>query len=335
MDAQGLGRGPIEGAVRLQGGTQNVLLRFSRAGRDYILRRPPPVLRPSSNAAMLREARVLTALAGSDVPHPGMIATCADDSVLGGAVFYLMEPIEGFSAPGGLPALHAADPAIRQQMGFALIDGLIRLHGVDHQAAGLADFGRPEGYLARQVDRWQKQIDDYAVHDLWPGPQGLPGLAEVAEWLRANLPAGSAPGIVHGDYQLANVLYRNDGPELAAIVDWELASIGDPLVDLGWVIATWHGSEKPDLPVLRVEPWDGFPSADALIDHYAGQSPRDLGQIDWYVVLACYRLGILLEGTFARACNGQAPVETGRLLHAAAVGLFQRAINRIRRRPQV
>lgn len=331
MDGRGLGTGSIVDASPLAGGTQNVLLRFTRAGRDYILRRPPPVLRPSSNAAMLREARVLGALAGSDVPHPRLIAACDDETVLGGAVFYLMEPIDGFSAPAGLPALHAADPAIRRRMGLALVEGLARLHQVDHAAVGLADFGRPGGYLERQVDRWQSQLDSYARFAGWPGASGLPGLAEVSAWLRAHVPPMTPAGIVHGDYQLANVLYRPDGPELAAIVDWELASIGDPLVDLGWVVATWHGSEKPDLPILRVDPFDGFPGSDDLIAHYARFSTRDLAHIDWYVVLACFRLGILLEGTFARACAGAAPAETGRLLHDAAVGLFLRAVNRIGR----
>lgn len=335
MDGQGLGTGPINQMTRLTGGTQNVLLRFTRAGQDYILRRPPAVLRPSSNEAMLREARVLRALAGSPVPHPALIAVCDDENVLGGAVFYLMRVVEGFSAPSGLPALHASDPELRRQMGFSLIDGLIRLHDVNYLAVGLENFGRPEGYLGRQVDRWQKQLDSYSHHTLWPGPQALKGRVEVAEWLRANLPENSPPGIVHGDYQLANVLYRPDAPDLAAIVDWELASIGDPLIDLGWVIATWHGSEKPDLPVLRVEPWEGFPRAEELLDFYARHSSRDLSHIDWYVVLACYRLGILLEGTFARACDGAAPMETGLLLHEAAIRLFERAINRIRRRREL
>lgn len=335
MDGQGLGDGPLSDAGLMAGGTQNILVRFSRARRDYVLRRPPQVLRPSSNAAMLREARVLAALAGSSVPHPRLIAVCEDESVLGGAVFYLMEAIDGFSAPAGLPALHRGDPAVRRRMGLALVEGLAGLHNVDYRAAGLDGFGKPEGYLTRQVDRWQSQLEGYSRHDRWPGPDGLPGRSEVAAWLRENLPAGTAPGIVHGDYQLANVLYRPDGPELAAIVDWELVSIGDPLVDLGWVVATWHGSEKPDLPVLRVEPWEGFPGSDELIEHYARFSTRNLTHIDWYVVLACFRLGILLEGTFARACNGEAPADTGRLLHEAAVGLFTRAVNRIGRARRV
>ena len=335
MDLQDLGAGPITGARLLAGGTQNVLMRFNRSGRDYILRRPPEVLRASSNATMLREMRVLRALAGRDVPHPGFIAGCEDDGVMGGAVFYLMEPVEGFSAPSGLPDLHAGDPDIRYRMGMSLMDGLAKLHAVDPFAAGLEGFGRPEGYLERQVGRWKAQLGDYAQYENWPGPASLGGLDAIADWLRSNLPGQSPTGIVHGDYQLANVLYRPDGAELAAIVDWELASLGDPLVDLGWVIATWHGSEKPDLPILRVEPWDGFPDADALIDRYAAASDRDLGQVDWYVVLACYRLGILLEGTFARACAGAAPMATGQLLHDAAVALFERAAHRIRRKTMV
>lgn len=330
MDAQGLGEGALTNVDRLRGGTQNVLLRFSRSNRDYILRRPPPVLRASSNAAMLREVRILNAIAASDVPHPRLIAACEDPDKLGGAVFYLMEPVEGFNATAGLPPRHVADPMIRNRMGFALVEGLAKLHAVDHVAVGLDGFGNPEGYLERQVDRWLAQLDSYAKFSAWPGPGGLPGLEAAADWLRSNVPPQGAPGIVHGDYQLANVLYRPDGPELAAIVDWELASIGDPLVDLGWIVATWHGSEKPDLPVLRVAPWDGFPGSQELIDHYARFSRRDLTHIEWYVVLACFRLGILLEGTFARACCGQAPMATGHLLHDAAVGLLMRAANRIR-----
>lgn len=330
MDGAGLGAGPLTGVERLAGGTQNLILRFMRAGRGYVLRRPPAVLRPSSNAAMQREARLLAALSGTDVPHPGLIAACADPEVIG-ASFYLMEPVAGFSAPAGLPPRHAGDPALRRRMGLALVEALARLHAVDYRAAGLEDFGRPEGYLERQVGRWQAELDSYARFAGWPGPEGLPGREAVADWLRARLPPATPAGIVHGDYQIANVLYRPDGPEIAAILDWELASIGDPLVDLGWVLATWHGSETPDLPILRVSPWEGFPTSDELVAQYARLSPRDLSHLDWYAVLACYRLGILLEGTFARACAGAAPMATGRLLHDAAVGLFARAGHRIRR----
>jgi aminoglycoside phosphotransferase (APT) family kinase protein len=151
----------------------------------------------------------------------------------------------------------------------------------------------------------------------------------VAAWLRTNIPPSFKPGILHGDYQFANVMYRFDGPELAAIVDWELTTIGDPLIDLGWVIATWRGTGGPNLPMLRVEPWNGFPRGEKLVEHYARFSNRDLSHIEWYVILACYRLGIILEGTFARACAGKASAQTGTLLHETTVALFARALARI------
>ena len=124
-------------------------------------------------------------------------------------------------------------------------------------------------------------------------------------------------------------MYRPDSGDLAAIVDWELATIGDPLVDLGWIVACYPGSGGPELPVLRLDPWEGFPSADELIARYGELSSRDLNHIDWFIVLACFRLGIILEGTHARACAGRAPKATGDLLHATAVALMGRALHRI------
>ena len=323
MDVEKLGDGPVEDVRQLAGGTQNILLRFSRSGRDYVLRHPPEHPRPESNETMRREARVLGALAGTDVPHPRLIAACGDESVLG-AVFYLMEPIEGFNPTSGLPPLHAGSPEIRRRMGLAMVEGIGALGAVDFRAVGLGDFGRPEAYLERQVARWRKQLDGYAALDGWPGPDVLPGVEPVARWLEAHRPAEFAPGIIHGDYHLANVMFCNDGPELAAIVDWELATIGDPLIDLGWLLATWPSGDGAS--TVKVEPWDGFPTADELVDHYAAHSARDLSAIGWYKVLACYKLGILLEGTHARACAGRAPSDVGERLHGRAVRLFERAL---------
>lgn len=331
MDTQGLGQGAICDMQSVTGGTQNVLVRFKRSGREFILRRPPISPRPGNDETMRREARVLAAIKQSDTPHPRLIAACSQTNVLGVA-FYLMEPVQGFGPISGLPPLHAGSAEIRRRMGFSLIEGIEALHRIDYQAVGLDGFGKPVGYLARQVSRWQKQLGSYAEHENWPGPASIPGLQEVADWLSSNMPIGSAAGIVHGDYQFANVMYQYDSGELAAIVDWELASIGDPLIDVGWVAATWQSADGPELPVLRIEPWDGFPSVDEIINHYARLSPRDLSHIEWYIVLACYRLGILLEGTFARACSGKAPMQTGQLLHEATVALFGRALLRIRRR---
>ncbi|HEY2751750.1 phosphotransferase family protein [Phenylobacterium sp.] len=325
MDARGLERGPIEEAVRPPGGTQNILIRFRRASRWFMLRRPPLSPRFNGSETMRREARVLGALAPSEVPHPRLIAACPQEDVLG-AAFYLMEPIEGFNPTVGLPALHAGDPGVRRGMGLALVDGIAALGRVDHVAAGLADFGRAEGFLERQVGRWKKQLASYNEYEGWAGPGEIEGLDEVGAWLEAHRPQSFRPGIIHGDYHLANVLYRFDGPQLAAIVDWELTTIGDPLLDLGWLLATWPEDSGPEAGAVSVKPWDGFPSAAELVDRYADQTERDLSAIHWYGVLACYKLGIILEGTHARAAAGKAEVETGERLHAQTLGLFRRAL---------
>ncbi len=324
MDGQGLGSGPIEQAQALAGGTQNLLLKFERAGRPYVLRRPPRHLRDNSNETMRREARMLAALAGSDVPHPGLIAACPDETVIG-AAFYLMEPIDGFNPTTGLPPFHAGDPAVRRRMGLAMVEGIASLGAVDHVAVGLADFGKPANYLERQVARWRSQLDSYAAFAEWPGPSAIPGVEIVGKWLEEHRPPSFQPGILHGDYHLSNVLFRPDSPELAAIVDWELTTIGDPLLDLGWLMATWP-DEGPAAGAVGVTPWDGFPTRAELVEHYRPRTSRDLAHLDWYAVLACYKLGIILEGTHARACAGKAPKETGDRLHASTVGLFERAL---------
>lgn len=322
MDEQGLGSGPIGDARLLAGGTQNILLRFTRDGRDYVLRRPPRHPRPNSNETMRREARLLGAIWQTAVPHPHLIAACDDESVLG-AVFYLMEPVDGFNPTSGLPPLHAGSAEVQHRMGLALIEALVALGAVDHLALGLDDFGRPEGYLERQVSRWQSQLDGYAELVEWPGASGLGDVAAVGRWLEANRPNSFRPGIMHGDFHMANAMFRNDGPELAAVVDWELTTIGDPLIDLGWLLATWP--EVGQDGAVSVKPWIGFPTAPELVAHYRACGGRDTRDVQWYAVLGCYKLGILLEGTYARACAGKAPMEVGQKLHDRACGLFERA----------
>jgi aminoglycoside phosphotransferase (APT) family kinase protein len=325
MDEVGLRGGPIRRAEVLSGGTQNILLRFERGARRFVLRRPPPHLRANSNETMRREARVLAAIAGSDVPHPRLIAACPDEDVIG-AAFYLMEPVVGFNPTSGLPPLHASDPEIRRVMGLSLVDAIAALGAIDYRAVGLEGFGRPEGYLERQVGRWRAQLEGYSALVGYPGPD-IPGVDRVADWLERHRPDRFLPGILHGDYHLSNVMYRNDGPELAAIVDWELSTIGDPLLDLGWLLATWPGPEGPAAGSIGVQPWSGFPTAEELVARYRERSERDLSAIDWYGVLACYKLGIILEGTHARACAGKAPRATGDVLHATTVALFERALS--------
>lgn len=329
MDGQGLEAGPILEPTLLAGGTQNVLLRFRRGQRTFVLRRPPRHPRMDGNVTMRREASVLRALAGTDVPHPGLIAACAETDVLG-AAFYLMEPITGFTASMGMPALHAGDPALRHRMGLAMADSIARLGALDPVARGLQGFGRTEGFLERQVPRWLGQLESYRDYAGWPGPDNIPGVREVADWLEANRPASFTPGIMHGDYHISNVMFRLDGPELAAIVDWELATVGDPLLDLGWLVATWPDKDgQGSVGSSRVRPFDGFPTTDELIAHYAERTTRDMSAIDWYVVLACFKLGLILEGTYARAHAGKAPMATGEALHASCVALLRQAVRRI------
>ncbi|GAA7766829.1 aminoglycoside phosphotransferase [Cupriavidus sp. SHE] len=329
MDTHQLGSGPIADPVPLAGGTQNILLRLRRGEQGFVLRRPSLHAGPEIRATIGREARVLAALRGTPVPHPALFASCLDESVLG-TPFYLMAPVEGFNASGTpLPAMHAADAEVQRRMGFSMVDALLRLGEVDPQAAGLADFGKPQGFLERQVARWRAQLAQYGAHAGWPGPDALPGVEAVAQWLEANRPTPSRTGILHGDFHLANVMFRNDGAEVAAVIDWELATVGDPLLDLGWLVATWPDANGRGAGSIRVSPWHGFPAASELVAYYRERSDRDLGAIDWYVVLARFKLGILLEGSYARSCAGKASVEQGEQHHASALRLLLQASEQI------
>jgi aminoglycoside phosphotransferase (APT) family kinase protein len=328
MSEQGLGEGPLEDVAGVTGGTQNVMLRFTRSSRPYVLRRGPRHLRARSNSVILRETKVLAALSDSDVPHPHLIATCDDPSVLGDAVFYLMEPVDGFNAGEGLPPLHAGDPSVRFGMGLSMADALAKLGAVDHVAVGLADFGKPEGFLERQVPRWLSELDSYSEYDGYPGPE-IPGIGQVAGWLEANRPTEWTPGIMHGDYHAANVMFSRTGPEVVAIVDWEMCTIGDPLLDLGWLLATWRQPDGTAVFSHALGGQDGLASIDDLFQRYAANTTRDLSHITWYTVLACFKLGIVIEGTLARAFAGKAEKAVGDQLHAATVHLFERALGLI------
>jgi aminoglycoside phosphotransferase (APT) family kinase protein len=326
MDDQGLPAGEFDELTRLTGGTQNVMLRVQRGGRRYVLRRPPRHLRPRSNDALIREMRVLAALASTAVPVPAVIAGCEDPGVLGGAVFYLMEDVDGFNATVELPERHATDPALRHEMGRNAARAIAVLGETDREALGLDDLGHPEGFLERQVGRWLRELDSYAALDGYPG-HAIPGVDEVGDWLDRHRPPPARPGLVHGDYHLANLMFSRGGPELAAVVDWEMVTVGDPLLDLGWLLATWPGPDgatgSPRSSALAAA--GGLATPDELVAAYAEHSDRDLSAITWYRVLACFKLGIVLEGTHARACAGLAPVAVGDQLHAHTLSLFAQA----------
>ncbi|MEV0596285.1 phosphotransferase family protein [Nonomuraea cavernae] len=309
MDAQGLPGGPITGTAPVAGGTQNVMVRFERGGSPYILRRPPQHARRKSNEVLRREARLLAALRDTRVPAPRLVAAQTEHE----PVFYLMEPVDGFNPSLGLPDPHASDPAIRHRMGLEAAAALAELGRIDPGV--LPGFGRPDGFLDRQVPRWLGELDSYNRLDGYPGPD-IPHLTETAGWLERHRPATFTPGVMHGDYHFANLMFAHDSPRVAAIVDWEMSTIGDPLLDLGWLVAMWPANDG-HVP--------GLPSPREIVDCYGALSDRDVSALDWYAVLACFKLGIVLEGTHARAFAGQAPKEIGDLLHATTLTLFGRA----------
>lgn len=307
----------------LAGGTQNIVVRFSNAGRDMVLRHPPANPRPNSNKLLEREIRVLGALAGSAVPHPDLIAACTDTTVAG-AVFYIMEAVDGFNPTVAMSDSAARSPAARHRMGLEMVDGLAALSAVDPISKGLAGFGNLDGFLERQVSRWASELESYGRFSGWTGPEALGDVAGVGRWLSDNLPSEMQAGIIHGDYHIGNCLFADDGC-LNAIVDWEMATLGDPLVDLGRLLVSWP-DEGDVLPqTMRVTPLDGFPSRAELIARYAQQSGRSLVHLQWFEVLACYKLGLILEGTHARAQAGLADKATGERLHQSAISLLGQA----------
>ena len=329
MDAQSHGAGPITTASLIAGGTQNVLVRLSRGGREYVLRRGPIHLRPGRNNVIRREMRLLGALAGSDVPHPAFIAGCGDEAVMGGAVFYLMEPVDGFNPGLGLLEPHASSAALRHEMGLEAVSAIAALGRVDYLAAGLDGYGKPEGFLERQVPRWMSELKSYNELPGYPGPQ-IPGLEAVARWLDEHRPPAWTPGTIHGDFHFGNIMFARDSGRVAAVVDWEMSTIGDPLLDLGWILAMWpgtldtpRGAPPPLGPSLA--DLDGLPSRSEVIARYREGSGRDLANVTWYEVLACFKQGIVLEGSHARAFAGLATQEIGDRLHATTMALFKKA----------
>jgi aminoglycoside phosphotransferase (APT) family kinase protein len=220
--------------------------------------------------------------------------------------------------------LHASDAVVRHGMGLSMADAAARLGAVDHLAVGLGDFGKPEGFLERQVPRWLSELDGYSKFENYTGPD-VGDVDAVAGWLREHQPTSFSPGIMHGDYHAGNVMFSRNGPEVVAIVDWEMCTIGDPLLDLGWILATWYRPGHEAVLPNQLMTTGGLATPAELVDRYAANTTRDLSGIDWYTVLACFKLGIILEGSHARAAAGKAPKEIGDMLHTATVRLFERA----------
>jgi aminoglycoside phosphotransferase (APT) family kinase protein len=325
MLREGICSEPLTSVQPISGGSQNVLVVIESDGREMVLRRPPVHKRDNSDETMRREAYVLRALADTTVPHPRLIASCSDLSVTG-AAFYLMERVRGTDVDTAIKS--AVDPVgAAHAIGLSVADAAAELAAVAWPESVLDGLGRTDGWLDRQVGRWRRQLDSYDKIPGYEGPGELGSVDEIGQWLEQHRPTGYTPGLIHGDFHLGNLIYTSEPPEVCAIVDWELAAVGDPLLDLAHMLATWPDGRLA--PAVRAEISD-LPTDAEMVARYVGRSGRDIAHLPWYRVLACYRLGILLEGSKARADAGRAPAETGRRLHEVAIHLFDQARDLVR-----
>jgi len=301
MDDQGLaGRGEPVTSRFISGGASNEIFEICRGEHRWALRRPPRDVPEGRNEIMMREYRIISALADTDVPHARAAGGTDDTSVLGSA-FYLMDFVDGWSpiSESGWPEPFASDMDARPGLAFELVDAIAKLSRVDWKANGLEGLGRPDGFHERQVDRWYAHLSRFKFRD-------IPGLEEAGDWLRGRTPRSYVPGIMHGDYQFANVMYHHGAPaRLAAIVDWEMGTVGDPLLDLAWVVMNWPDHEA-DRPSMGYIDYEGLPFTGDLLERYAAMSGRDVDEMDYYVILARFKLAIVLEGGYARFVSGEA-----------------------------
>ena len=296
LDAQGLGSGPLE-AEPVGEGHSNVTYLVHRDGGSWVLRRPPRPPLPPSAHDVLREARLLSAVQDADVRTPRVLATCDDEAIIG-APFYVMERVEGHVMTIDVPAALAGET---RRIGEDLVDALVEIHAVDWRACGLEGYGKPTGYLDRQLRRFGGLWEHNRTRD-------LPVLERVTAWLAEHKPESGEATIVHGDYRLGNTMFAAGAPaRLVAIFDWELATIGDPLADLGYLVATWSQADDPEdalrgLSAATRAP--GFPTRDELIARYEERSGRSMSDVRWYMTLALWKSAVFLEGSYKRRLAG-------------------------------
>jgi aminoglycoside phosphotransferase (APT) family kinase protein len=302
----------------LTGGTQNIVVRLLVDGRSMVLRRPPVHPRLTSDKTMLREIAALRTLAGTPVPHPGFIAGCDDLDVLG-VVFYLMEEVDGFNPGSEITEAYVRDAGMRHQVGLSYAASLAQLGNAAWEGKPLADLKRPGSFLERQVPQFLRLLESYR-HDSYE-PESL-AVTDLAEWLASNRPPDGEPGIMHGDPHLSNVLLRRDKPELAAFVDWEMCTVGDPLLDLGWMLICWPLETSTITAGAELAALGGLATRRELLDAYLAAGGRETSRLDWYTAMACFKLGIVIEGTWSRYLIGQASRDAGERLHSNAQNLI-------------
>ncbi len=297
LDGHGIGGGPLE-AEPVGEGHSNVTYLVRRGDVEVVLRRPPRPPIPPSAHDVVREARVLRALAGR-ARVPAVLAVCEDPAVIG-APFYVMERVDGHVVTSAVPAeLDAPDD--RRRMGTELVDALVEVHAADWRAAGLEGFGKPVGYLDRQLRRFGGLWEHNRTRD-------VPAVERVGAWLAANRPESGPATVVHGDFRLGNVMLAPAAPaRVTAVLDWEMATIGDPLADLGYLCALWVDRDDPPLGMFELnavtrEP--GFPAREELVARYEERSGRSMADMRWYRTLALWKSVVFMEGNVRRAQSG-------------------------------
>jgi aminoglycoside phosphotransferase (APT) family kinase protein len=306
-------------AELIAGGRSNLTYGISDGDRTWVLRRPPLGHVLPTAHDMAREYRVMSALASTEVPVPRTYALCEDTEV-NGAPFYVMEKVEGIVYRDGsaLSKLSADDA---RRCSEELVDVLARIHSVDYEAVGLGDFGRPAGYLERQVRRWGEQWERSKTRE-------LPGVDELARRLNAALPESGPPAIVHGDYRLDNTMMAADDPgRVVAVLDWEMSTLGDPLADVGLFLLYWGQSEAQVIATgAAIGEQPGFLSRDELVARYAERTGRTVDSLDWYVCFAYYKLAIIVEGINARFQMGKTLGEGFETMGQMVSGLIDGAL---------
>jgi aminoglycoside phosphotransferase (APT) family kinase protein len=319
LDACGIGCGDLE-LTQIGDGRSNVIFLVSRDGAEVVLRRPPRPPMPPSAHDVVREARIVSALSATAVRTPAVLAVCDDAAVIG-APFFLMEKVEGFVISGEIPAPFDADVE-RRRIGDELIDALVEIHAADWRAAELESIARPGGYLERQLRRFSQLWEHNKTRE-------LSAVTRVQGWLERHLPESPAHTVVHGDYRLGNVMFASQAPaSLTAIFDWEMATIGDPLADIGYLCTLWVEPDDPPLGMYElsaVTRAPGFAARGELIERYGQRSGRRVGDIRWYQVLALWKSAVFMEGNYRRALAGATDDPFLRGFGAGVVELAERA----------
>ena len=285
---------------RIGEGHSNITYLVTRGDHRCVLRRPPRPPLPPSAHDVLREWRLLDAVKDAEVRTPRTLLACDDESVIG-APFYVMEYVEGSVITSDIPK-GLDTPEERRRLGLDLVAALAEVHAVDWRACGLEGYGKPTGYLERQLRRF---------NGLWEvnKTRELPRVQEVGDWLARNMPESPEATIVHGDFRLGNTMVANDPPaRVIAIFDWELSTIGDPLADVGYLTVTWAEASDPEetsfSSLSAATRREGFPTRDDLIDHYESRTGRSVRDLRWYQTLALWKAAVFMEGNYKRSLAG-------------------------------